>query len=189
MVVGPGGAVIAQRNLKLSAARIAIGRRHCSVPRGTALAALVAGRFDLGVVDLAGCDPTQMFVRRIGTYRNHGAAGWEYKVGHRDPSFGAADPGGRLRSGQRLLWYWCARAGACERTLEVTLRGSRARVIGYDDNGHGRPIAGATVHLDTTTVITGADGTATLTVTPGRHTLYATKRGLVPSFAERFTAA
>jgi hypothetical protein len=140
------------------------------------------------VTDVSGCDPASMFVTKVGHDANHGAQGWEYKVGHKSPSSSAADPGGRLKSNQQLLWFWCTRASACERTLEVTLKGTTARVLGYDDNGHAQAIAGATVHLDKLTATTGPDGTVQLTIAPGRHTLYTTKTGLVQSFPQKFTA-
>jgi hypothetical protein len=188
MVVGHTRTLAAARTIRLSAQSIQIGRHRCPVPAGTALAGLIASHLRPRVTDAAGCDPASMFVTKVGPDANRGIQGWEYKVGHRSPSTGAGDPGGRLRQGQQLLWFWCVRASACEQTLGVTLRGTTARVVGYDDNGHGKTIAGATVHLDRLTATTGADGTAQLTITPGRHTVYASKAGLVPSFSKTFTA-
>jgi hypothetical protein len=188
MVVGHTRTLATARTIKLSAQKIRIGRRSCTVPAGTALAGLIASHRRLRVTDVAGCDPASMFVTKVGPDANHGIQGWEYKVGHKSPSTGAGDPSGRLRQGQQLLWFWCLRASACEQTLTVTLKGRSARVVGYDDNGHGKVIAGATVHLDRLTATTGADGTAKLTIVPGRHTLYASKRGLVASFPQVFTA-
>ena len=160
---------------------------------GTALAGLIDARQKPRVTDVAGCDPASMFVTKVGPDANHGFAGWEYKINHTSPSPSAGDPGGRLRAGQQLVWFWCVRASACQRTLALTVAGNRlsatnrVTVTGYDDNGHGKRIAGATVHVDSTTVTTGADGTATVTLTPGRHTLYATKTGLVQSFPDTVT--
>ena len=188
MVVGKTRTLMAPRSVALKATSITIGRRRCNVAAGTALAGLVDARLKPRVTNVAGCDPASMFVTKIGPDTNRGSAGWEYKVGHASPSPSAGDPGGRLRAGQQLVWFWCTRASACQRTLALTISGNRlsagnrVTVTGYDDNGHGRRIAGATVHLDATTVTTAADGTATVTVTPGRHTVYATKTGLVQSF-------
>ncbi len=188
MVVGKTRTLMAARSVSLKATSIKIGRRRCSVAAGTALAGLVDARLKPRVTNAAGCDPASMFVTKVGPDANHGSAGWEYKINHTSPSPSAGDPGGRLRAGQQLVWFWCARASACQRTLALTVSGSRlsatsrVTVTGYDDNGHGRRIAGATVHVDATMVTTGADGTATVTLTPGRHTLYATKTGLVQSF-------
>ena len=188
MVVGKTRTLMAARPVALKATSIKIGRRRCSVAAGTALAALVDARLKPRVTNAAGCDPASMFVTKIGPDTNHGIAGWEYKIGHTSPSPSAGDPGGRLRAGQQLVWFWCERASACQRTLALTVSGNRlsaatrVTVTGYDDNGHGTRIAGATVHVDSTTVTTGADGTAAVILTPGRHTLSATKTGLVPSF-------
>ena len=118
------------------------------MPAGTPIAGLLAARLPVHITDAAGCDPASMFVTRVGSDANHGAAGWEYKVGHVSPSFGAGDPGGRLRAGQQLLWFWCVSASACQRTLAVVPAAGRApagsslvvHVVGYDDTGHGQAI-------------------------------------------------
>jgi hypothetical protein len=127
-----------------------------------------------------------MFVTSVGGEHNHGAAGWEYKLGHRDPSFGAGDPGGRLHAGQQLLWYWCVRAGDCERTLTLSsaLMGStlHVHVLGEDENGHQISVAGATVHYGGHTAVTDGGGHAAFAIALGVKTLYATKQGLVRSF-------
>jgi hypothetical protein len=186
MVVGRTQTLLAARNVTLKPASVTIGHRHCAVPAGTALAGLLAARLPVHVTDVAGCDPASMFVKRIGRDANRGQAGWEYKVGHTDPSAGAADPAGRLRAGQQVLWYWCVRAGACQRTLDLAIRfknkSARIRVRGYDDTGHGGPVAGATVHFGSTTLTTDSRGIATIPLTAGRYVVYATKPGLVQSF-------
>jgi hypothetical protein len=146
------------------------------------------------VSDAAGCDPTALFVTQIGPDRNRGIAGWQYKIGPASPSFGAGDPGQRLRAGAQLLWFWCARATACQRTLAlrqtspaVPTAGSTftVTVVGYDDNGQSRPVSGASVRLGGEVVISGTGGMAALTAPsqPGRYALTAVKSGLVPSFA------
>jgi hypothetical protein len=191
MVVGRTRTLLAARSVTAKANSTKIGRRRCSVAAGTALAALIDARAKPRVTNAAGCDPASMFVTRVGPDANRGIAGWQYKIGRTSPSFSAGDPAGRLRRGQQLLWFWCKRANACQRTLALTVTSDRltgterVRVTGYDDNGHGRRVAAATVHLDaTTTVMTGPDGTATVAVTAGRHTLYATKPGLIQSFPQ-----
>jgi hypothetical protein len=192
MVVGRTHTLLTARSVKLSTGSVKIGHRRCSVPAGTALAGLLAARLPIHVTDIAGCDPTQMFVTRVGHDSNAGIAGWEYKIGRVSPSPGAGDPGGRLKNQQQLLWFWCTRASACERTLAVVPSARKAaagstvqvHVLGYDDNGHGRSITGANIRLGASTAISGSGGTAQLTapLTPGRYTLNATKLGLVPSF-------
>jgi hypothetical protein len=193
MVVGKTRTLVNPRQVKLRATRVKIAHKHCSVPRGTALAGLVWSGLSLHVTDVGGCDPASMFVTRVSGQANHGQAGWEYKVGHRAPSFGAADPGGRLRSGEQLLWFWCLHASACQRTLGVTahFKGNltQVHVVGYDDNGHGRSIAKATVHLGSQTATTNAHGWASAALPPGNYKVYATKPGLVRSFPIRVTVA
>ena len=120
------------------------------------------------------------------------SAGWEYKVGHVSPSFGAGDPGGRLHAGQQLLWFWCVSASACQRTLAVVPAAGRApagsplvvHVVGYDDNGRGQAVTGATVHLGPSSATTGPGGAAALTVpaSPGHYRLSAGKARFVTSF-------
>ena len=65
-----------------------------------------------------------LLVTGIGPDRNRGQRGWVYKVGRRAATAGAGDLGGpfgrgRLRAGQRVTWFYCVRAGDCQRTLEV----------------------------------------------------------------------
>ncbi len=194
MVVGKSRTLLPPKAVSVKSTSVKIGRRRCNVAAGTALAALIDARAKPRATNAAGCDPASMFVTRVGPDANRGSAGWQYKVGHISPSYSAGEPAGRLRRGQQLLWFWCTRANACQRTLSVTVTSKRltgterVTVTGYDDNGHGAKIAGATVHVDaTTTFATGRDGTATFTVTPGHHTVYATKTGLVQSFPQTVT--
>jgi hypothetical protein len=189
MVVGPSSTLRGPTTLRtVTARRVTIGHRHCAVPARTALAALLATRVRVRVTDQAGCDPASMFVTRIGSVANRGVGGWEYKVGHRDPSLSAADPSGRLRGPVELLWYFCVRAGACQRTLSVSSsfipsqQELSVTVVGYDSNGHSVPEAGATVHLGSATATSDANGHASFPLSTGTRTLYATKAGLVRSF-------
>lgn len=186
MVVGRTQTLLSARAVRSPRGTVRIGHRHCAVPSRTALAALLAARLPVRVTDVAGCDPASMFVRRIGSDTNHGPGGWEYKIGHADPSAGAADPTGRLRPGQRLLWYWCTRAGACQRTLDLNFmfKHGVARITarGYDDTGHSRPVPGATVHFGSMSLTTNSRGIVDVPSTPGRFLVYATKPGLVQSF-------
>ncbi len=192
MIVGRARTLSGARSVRLGSRAIRIGRKHCSVPAATPLAGLLAARLPVVVTDASGCDPAAMFVRQVGPDRNHGIAGWEYKVGAASPSFGAGDPGQRLRAGTRLLWFWCRRATACQHTLALRAtpaapaRGTAftVTVLGYDDNGHGAPVSGAVVGFAGQSTTSGAGGVATLTApaTPGRYSLSAGKPGLVAPF-------
>ena len=146
-------------------------------------------------------DAGSLYVRRIGPDGERGSDGWVYKVGRRSGSGGAADPSGsfgdgrRLRAGQQGSWFWCVKdaADACQRTLETSAAASVApgaplavTVRGYDEQGKGVRIAGATVTLGGATATTGADGVATVTApAAGRAVLQAAKPGLVQSFPRR----
>jgi hypothetical protein len=200
--------------LRAPATTVRVGRRVCTIASGSPLAVLEALRRargpaftlrDYGRCGRRAADAGGLYVRVLGGDAARGRDGWVYKVGRRVGTTGAADvtgpfgTGSRLRSGDRLLWFWCrlGRGYGCQRTLEVVPAASRAppgasltvTVRGYDDFGRGVAVAGATVALGTATALTGAGGRATLVVpsTPGRRRLTAQRRGLVPAFPAEVT--
>ena len=210
MVVGQTRVLFGPRAVTARATTVRAGGRRCAVGAATPLAALAAARRagapgfavrDFGSCSRSARDAGGLFVDRIGRERNRGRNGWTYKVGTRAGTAGAADPAGsfgdgrRLRRGARVLWFWC-RLGprGCQRTLVVRPAAHRVapgaplavRVVGYDDAGRGRPVAGARVTLGRRSALTGRGGRATL-VAPraGRHALRATRRGMVTAFPER----
>jgi hypothetical protein len=122
-----------------------------------------------------------------------------YKVSRRVGTAGAADIGGpfgsgRLRSGQRVVWFYCRppAGGGCQHTLELSVRSHHAApgaavavtVRAYDDFGRGRAVAGAQVALGLARARTGPAGGAVLAApaSAGRARLTATATGLVPAF-------
>jgi hypothetical protein len=139
-------------------------------------------------------------VTRIAGDGNRGQDGWVYKVGRKVSSAGAGDRSARrLRAGDRLLWFYCRtqRTGGCQRTLEATpdrtaaAPGETVRVTvrGYDDQGRGVAVPGATVTLGTATATTDAAGVAQVTVpSAGRLALGATRTGMVASFPREVRA-
>ena len=191
----------AAKTVSTRAAALKIGGRRCTAGDGTPLAALVRSRpgklrlHDFGSCSRRAADGGGLFVRGIRGDVNKGQNGWVYKVGRRAATAGAADPGGpfghgRLRSGQRVTWFYCRmRSGGCQRSLELKLRTQAGAVVatvrGYDDEGKGVAVAGATVSAGGATAQTDAAGVATLSLPAGRHSVVATKPGLVRSFGER----
>jgi hypothetical protein len=202
MVVFPDGDAVT-KTVRAKQVSVRVGRRSCTAGEGTALAALVRSRVGrLRLVDYGSCsararDGAGLFVQAIGGDRNRGQNGWVYKVGRRGATAGAADPSGpfgrgRLKDGQRVTWFYCRlRGGGCQRTLELEASaqpgGVVATVRGYDDEGDGVPVEGATVNAAGVSGVTAAGGAVRLALPPGSHRLVAAKDGLVRSFAERVT--
>jgi hypothetical protein len=189
-----------QRTTSTRQATVTVAGWSCAVGDGTALAALVRSRpgrlrlRDFGACSLRPRDSAGLLVTGIRSDRNRGQRGWVYKVGRRAATAGAGDMSGpfgrgRLRSGQRVTWFYCVRAADCQRTLELRTApmagGIVATVRGYDDAGDGVPIEGATVSASGVTGITTADGRVQMVLPPGTHRLIARKDGLVRSFTER----
>jgi len=211
MIAGYGGSILYQaRTVSAAASTIYVHGRSCAIAAGTPLAVLAAVRRAGGpgfaVRDYGHCggspaNSAQLFVYSLGGETNRGQNGWEYKVEGASGTTGAGDPSGprgdgrRLRSGERVLWFWCeATAGGCQHTLEVSAQSTtvaRGRwltvtVAGSDNEGARHPVAGAIVTLGTDFASTDARGRATL-IAPasgGSYQLTATRRGLVPSFPE-----
>jgi hypothetical protein len=199
LVFRDGSAV--SETVSTRAKRVRVGNRRCTAGDRTALAALVRSRpgrlrlRDFGACSRRARDGGGLFVQRIRGDVNRGQDGWVYKVGRRAATAGAADPAGpfgrgRLRAGQRVTWFYCRlRQGGCQRTLGLKARGEAGTLIatvrGYDDEGRGVAVAGATVSAGGVSALTDADGVARLALPPGRYRAVAEKAGLVRSFAER----
>ena len=215
MIVGKGDRVLAGPSSAAArhAPALRVGGRSCRVGDATPLAALLvvarAERIAVRARDEGSCgrrtaDAATIYVTGVGRDRARGREGWVYKLGRRAGTTAAADPSGafgdgrRLRASDRVLWFWCTLGGGdtCQRTLEVT-PAARAvapgaplavTVRGYDDNGRGVAVAGATVALGPARATTGAGGVATLTApAAGAHELTATAPGTVRSFPVEVT--
>jgi hypothetical protein len=182
MVVHRSGATTGPQRIAVGALRV--GR--CRLREGLPIGVLASLKVSFATRGSCG----SLYVDRIGRERAFGAQGWVYKVGRRIPSRGAADPGVALRSGQRVVWFWCRRAGACQRTLAMQVprvarraRAFRVVVRGYDDAGRGRRVSGAAIRYDGRVARTNRRGVATLRARrPGRLRLVGTRRGMVRSF-------
>jgi len=187
-----------QETVSTRRTKVQASGRRCRVPRATPLAGLVRSQLPrLRVRDFSGgsCDPSSLFVKRIGRNRNRGESGWVYKVGERQGTTAASDPSGpfgdgRLKRGERITWFYCVFAdGGCQRTLAFKGRdqgGGRieVRVRGYDDEGNDILVEGATVVSGHIRAVTNSRGAAVLDLGVGTHKLYAGKDGFVRSFDE-----
>ncbi|HYI19582.1 MAG TPA: hypothetical protein VD836_12800 [Solirubrobacteraceae bacterium] len=204
MVAGQSSVLAGPQKVKLVDRTVTVGGKRCATGARTALSALAATKLPLTFKDYGACsrrpaDSGSLYVRAIGGERERGSDGWVYKVGRRVGTTGAADPSGafgdgrRLRTGQKVLWFWCVKdaADACQRTLEVTAPRSvtpgatfQATVRGYDENGKGVPVAGVEVAPG---AVTDPDGLAAVTAPPvaGTLRLVAAKDGLVPAFPRK----
>jgi hypothetical protein len=200
MVAGKDRVLRSAKPVKLAdTRRVKVGSRRCTLSGRTPLGVLAATSLAIRVRDYGSCgrrpaDAASLFVTRIGGDRNRGQDGWVYKVGRKVSSAGAGDHSGRrLRAGDRLLWFYCRaqRTGGCQRTLEATPdRASAApgetvgvTVRGYDDQGRGIAVAGATVTLGSATATTDGAGVAQVVVpSAGRLTVGASRTGMVAAF-------
>jgi hypothetical protein len=206
MVVGKERVLREAGPVRLKPRSVRVGGRRCAVGRATPLSVLAGTRLPLRLKDYGSCgssaaDAGALYVRQIGPDPARGQDGWVYKVGHRLGTTGAADPSGSfgtgraLRGGQRVLWFWCEiDAGRCPLTLEVRPAATRVRpdaalavrVVGYDDFGARRGIAGATVRLGSSVAITDGLGVARVTApASGAARLVAEREGMVRSFPRR----
>jgi hypothetical protein len=185
LVVGKNGWTAGPRTVAVPATTV----NRCRVGAGLPIGALAALRQPLRA--RGSC--RALYVFQVRGDRERGAAGWVYKVGRKLPSRSASDPAGRLRTGQRVTWFWCRQAGACQRTLWTSARVSggrmRVSVTGYDDYGHGKRVAQAVVIVrergssTRRTYRTAADGTVTVPVRMGRRYRVDSRRGgLVQGF-------
>ena len=129
-VVGKHGTVFGARTVTAAGTTVKVGRKRCAVPAGTPLAALLAadraGGPAVKVADYGSCGSSAnaggLYVTQVGRDRRAGQSGWVYAVNGRVGTAGAADPSGpfgsgRLRGGQKVVWFWCAKAGSCERRV------------------------------------------------------------------------
>jgi hypothetical protein len=180
-----------------------LGSKRCAVGAGTPLAALIHSKpgaiklHDYGSCSKRPADAAGLYVAAIRADRARGPDGWVYKVGTKVAPAGAGDPSGpfgrgRLKPNARITWFYChtkVATQSCQRTLGISAKALgggvlRVTVRGYDDRGHARATAGATVHAGAATAKTDSKGVATLTLPAKRVRVHAESKGSVRSFEE-----
>jgi hypothetical protein len=202
-MVVPRGGKATLKKVRAKRGTVKLKGKRCLVPAATPLAALLRTSWrdklrlrDYGSCSMKAIDSSGLFVKAMGPDVNSGLDGWVYKVGRKLGTAGAADPAGpfgdgRLRSGKRVVWFYCVfNEASCQRSLEIRRDGTAVTVTGYDDAGDGVPIAGARVTVRpssgaTVARTTGADGRVDLPLAAGSYVVRATKSGLIPAFPER----
>ena len=193
-VVDRAGRVVGPREVRVKALKVRADGRTCRVRAGLPIGVLRALRVPFKAE--GACSSLYVFEAR--GQRERGAGGWVYKVGRKLPGVSASARRARLRSGQRVTWFWCKQAGNCQRTLETSvvpeLGTLRITVRSYDDRGRGRPAGGVSVGVSPPGsdaiqgTVTAPDGTATMGVPAGRYVVTAVRDGLIPAFPETVTA-
>lgn len=200
MVVGKSHLLRGAHSQRLKAVRVKVGHKRCTVAARTPLTLLARTGLKLKLRDYGACgrrarDAGSLYVAKVGPDRERGRDGWVYKLRRQVRGSSAGDSAARVRTGDRVLWFWCELgAHGCQRTLEV--RPSQrsvapgaplaVTVTSYDDRGKGKPAPGATVALGSSRAVAGPDGVATL-IAPaavGRLNVVATRKGMVRSFGE-----
>jgi len=205
MVVGKDRVLRGAKDVRLKKRTVKVGHRRCRVAAATPLSVLAATHLKLAFRDYGQCgkrpaDASGLYVTSVAGEREKGHGGWVYKVGRKAGTTAAGDMSGpfgtghRIHNGQRITWFWCElqQSGSCQRSLEIRPERStvqpgealRVTVRGYDDQGKGVLVSGATVRLGSATATTGVGGIATLQVpdTPGTLKLQAKRAGMVRAF-------
>lgn len=205
MVVGKTRVLRGPKHVKLKPRTVKVAGKRCRVLGATPLSVLAATHLKLGFRDYGSCgkrprDAGGLYVTAVAGEREKGNGGWVYKVRRRAGTTAAADPAGpfgtgrRLHGRQRITWFWCElqSSGSCQRTLEARPdrtsaapgEALRVTVRGYDDQGKGVAVQGATVRLGSASAVSGADGVAVLTVPAASGTLrlQAERSGMVRAF-------
>jgi hypothetical protein len=195
-VVGQTELVAGWRITTPSAFSLRVRGRTCRIPAAAPLAALEQVRRQTGPEYAVTGTCAKPSVRSIGDEKGTGRSPWVYKVGRK---LGSDPAGQRLKAGDEVLWFRCARTSrGCRRTLEVTPAEPRPKVDtrftvtvrGYDDKGRGTPVKGATVALNGQEVRTDAKGRARLMgpFPKGVYPLFATAPGMADAFPARVTS-
>ena len=167
MVVGRITCCARRSTVKLKPRSVKVGGKRCRVAAATPLAVLVATKLKLALRDYGSCgrrprDAGGLYVSRSAASARRAAAAGSTRSaaapGARAPPSGRAvrhrqaDP---RRPADNVVLVRAGQSGGCQRTLEVRPdrtsaapgEALRVTVRGYDDQGRGVPVAGASVRL------------------------------------------
>ena len=125
-----------------------------------------------------------LYLKKINNEEAYGLLGWLYFVNWQTPMIGAADY--TLEPGDEVLWYFGEWGWL---PTKLTLAGEKVdpgnnleAKVEYFENSLWKPLAGATIYVDSQTFITDSAGEADLIInTPGIYQVFAQMSGYVRS--------
>jgi hypothetical protein len=198
-VVGSGGKVLAEQSLRTGTTKVPTSPKATCLGKGTGgsgRSVTVKGATPLGLLaqaakttsSLRPLSVTDHFLAEfglglcgIGGVSSHGAFSWYLKVDHKNPEVGGDSV--KLKSGDEVLWALAKYPYPKELSLVAPEQATAGvpfvvQVFSYDDKGKKKPAAGVTV--SGASAPTGADGSATVTLT-GPAVLAASHGADIPS--------
>jgi len=125
-----------------------------------------------------------LYLKKINNEEAYGLLGWLYFVNWQTPMIGAADY--TLEPGDEVLWYFGEWGWKPTKLSLVSQRvdpGNNLEAkVEYFENSLWKPLAGATIHVDSQTFITDSAGVANLIInTSGIYQVFAQMSGYVRS--------
>jgi len=125
-----------------------------------------------------------LYLKKINNEEAYGLLGWLYFVNWQTPMIGAADY--TLEPGDEVLWYFGEWGWKPTKLSLVSQRvdpGNNLEAkVEYFENSLWKPLAGATIHVDSQTFITDSAGEADLIInTSGIYQVFAQMSGYVRS--------
>jgi hypothetical protein len=183
-VVGSGGKVLAERSLRAGTTKVPTSPKATCLGKGTGGSGrpvTVKGPTALGLLARAAkttsslrpllvtdhfIDEFGLGLCGVGGVSSHGALSWYLKVDHENPNVGGDSA--KLKAGDEVLWALAKYPYPKELSLVAPEQATAGvpfavQVFSYDDKGKKRPAAG--VAVTGASAPTGADGSATVTLT------------------------
>jgi hypothetical protein len=198
-VVGSGGKVLAEQSLQAGTTKVPTSPKATCLGKGTGgsgSSVTVKGPTALGLLAKASqstsslrpllvtdhfIDEFGLGICGVGGLASHGGYSWYLKVDHKNPNVGGDSA--KLKAGDEVLWAFAKYPYPKELSLVAPEQATAGvpfavQVFSYDDKGKKKPAAGVTV--TGASAPTGADGSATVTLTA--PTLLAASHGTdIPS--------